>query len=188
MASQKQIKSKNVQRCLRDLIVTKVITKYQIVAVRAMFEREDAEKTIWGKRQLMENMLLENKCVGLFFSCVTMLERRKRKRKRNDGSESSDSENDDSSDCSRGLAFWVAFDWPEHNASDFECVMTKKFLEAGLQITDCKVIPARGNLFINNCTAGFCFLFFMVILLIFYLNMFTWDISKSTCLLGIYPN
>ena len=148
----RELREKTLERALKTYIVPPFCRKYQVIALRALWNMESSEENvIWGKRIAMENILDGNLHVVAFFSCITAMQSKgNKKRKRND----SDSEGNESNECltAPGLAFWIVFDWPEHALSAFENIIEKNFMEAGLDIDRCAVIRPRGtfsNIFIN---------------------------------------
>ena len=44
-----------------------------------------------------------------------------------------------------GVAFWIAFDTPLCTANDFENKIEKAFLQAGLNIYECKIVKPRST-------------------------------------------
>ena len=147
MSRRGQLRSEVIKRSLRSFIVPSIIRKYQVVAVRALWNSaERADDLIWGKRRELENLLLDNDKVAAFFSCITsMMQPKPKKRKRGYEEESGSEEDEEETlDAAPGIAFWVAFDWPEYALSAFEDEICKSFLQSGMNLLTCKAIKSRG--------------------------------------------
>ena len=149
---QGQLRSKVIKNALKAFIVPALTLKFQVCAVRALW---DDKINIWSKRRQLEEILNKDTRVVAFFSCITALEVAKKKAKKayrqresdpftSTEEEESDAEVDDA--VKPGLAFWIVFDCPEIGILAFESDVTKRFLSAGLDISNCKAVKGRGML------------------------------------------
>ena len=129
----KEFQSAISKRALKSYIVPVIVKHYQVIAVRALLDKDESDRSIWGKRRRMESLLNTENSIGGFFSCITGLE--------------DHSSEDEEKTIYPGVCFWVFFDWPEHGLSSFETRLTKLFLESGLSINKCSIIKSRGKLF-----------------------------------------
>lgn len=83
---------------------------------------------MWENRLNLENLLKEKKNVVSFISCTTAVESKDK-------------------DVYPGVAFWINFDWPGYALYQVESLFCKLFLEAGIQISSCKTLVGRGEIF-----------------------------------------
>ena len=150
--NRRQLRSEVLKRAMRAYIVSPVIRKYHVIAVRAMWSStEKSEDLIWGKRRQIEDILLRNDKIVAFFSCITtMVEKESHKRKRKDTEDDGDNSSMDDNDEERtqyapGISFWIAFDWPEYGLNAFEDLVCKTFLKSQMNLVACKAIKPRGK-------------------------------------------
>ena len=146
----RQLRSSVINNALKNFIVATVIKKYQVCAVRSICVDGVSKEKIWLTRRVLENLLAENPHVVCFFACITALVHGKKKKKKNnynnsDSEEEGEEENDKSKKVCPGIAFWIAFDWPESGLAAFEEYIAKEFLSAGFDIVSCKAVRGRGK-------------------------------------------
>ena len=137
------LRNRTVKRALQTYIVPTFTKRYQVAAVRALWQSEDLNTEIWLKRLQLENILFDNSDVVAFFSSITGIRKKRNKRKHAECSES-DTENEEEIQFEPGFAFWIVFDSPEFSTPSFEREITKSLLEAGLDISSCRAISGRG--------------------------------------------
>ena len=65
------LRDSSLKRALTAYIIPIVCKKYQVIAVRALFD----SKLIWGKRIELEKILESNEKVVAFFSAITALDK-----------------------------------------------------------------------------------------------------------------
>ena len=161
------LRSPVLRNALKAYVVPPFLKNYNIVALRALWDKERMP-VIWKKRREMEIILLANDNIVAFFSCITALqekstgkrkhaleeESRKRKYIPNNESdvEESESEEDEESVANvgekvnyPGVSFWIVCNWPEYGIEKIELELTKQFLEAGLNIRKCRAVRSRGS-------------------------------------------
>ena len=106
---------------LKSFVISPLIRKFQVCAVRAMCIGTLSKENIWFQRRKMEKVLAGNEDIVCFFSCITyMVEENKSKtrRTRNDsGSSEEDGEEFNDNNC--GIFSWIVFNWPEYGISLF---------------------------------------------------------------------
>ena len=140
------LRSTVIKNALRSYFVPAFARKYQVAAVRTLWnvELDIPGKTIWGKRRELEEFLYNNENIVAYVSCVTAHSQVSHKRKRESSDEESDSKDTDVANIP-GIAFWIVFDWPEFANDTFEERLSKLFMEAGLNLMSCKSIRGRGK-------------------------------------------
>ena len=67
---QKQLRSNVIKKALKAFIVPIFARRYQICAVRALWDDIDLGNEIWAKRKELEQILSDESDVVAFFSCV----------------------------------------------------------------------------------------------------------------------
>ena len=171
MPPQRSLRSEVLKNALKSFIIPPLLSKYQTIAVRALIDSDTAKKYIWGKRRELEKILQQNKHVVAFFSCVTALQQKKKEKKRRysqDESTSDEEENEESKENIPGVAFWIAFDWPEHGLQAFENEICREFLSTNLDVISCKVVKGRGKnyflKFISDVVYSFIIYVFQIII------------------------
>ena len=76
---------------------------------------------------------------------MTALEQQlSKKRKYDDETQESDNEQESEGKIVPGVAFWIAFDWPQYGMAAYENHIRKIFLEANVTPLDCTAIRGRG--------------------------------------------
>ena len=78
---------------------------------------------MWERRIQLESVLRSVNQVFTFIDCITALKK---------------------TDVHTGFAFWIVFDWPEHNVATFESLICRKFYEAGVLIHSITGLSGRG--------------------------------------------
>ena len=152
----KELRDQNMKHSLKSYIVSHVVKRYQVVAVRALWDTENAALEIWAKRRQMEMMLEEIPTVRLIISCITALPApnpyKKQKSSHEDSEEDIRQEPVREGGIDPGFSFWIAFDCPHQTTYTFEERITKLFMEAGLSLKQCRTVRGRGK---NNFTFSF---------------------------------
>lgn len=124
----KELKANQLKRALKTYIIPIVSNKYHSLGIRVLWTEEKDCKTMWEHRLKLESMLCSIKEIVLFFSCVTA----------SDGEDNS---------MHFGFSFWISFDWTAYGLETFENLISKKFMEAGLCIHQCKSLRSRGKMY-----------------------------------------
>ena len=104
----------------------------------------------------------DDEWVVAFFSCITakQQDQRGKKRKRNeespwdpfDSNENSEEEEEERLDSiTPGLSFWIVYDYADVCSSVFANDMIKRFIDAKLDLAECKSISCRGMSLICFC-------------------------------------
>ena len=123
------LRSNMLKRALKSYIIPPVLKKYQVISLSALWDDDQPEENrIWLKRKMSDK-------------------KNGRKRKRNEDESDSDFDDNEAAEESKdypGIAFWIAFDWPEYGVSAFEEIILKEFLSGGFCLSSCKVIKSRG--------------------------------------------
>lgn len=65
--SKNSLRSSVIKRALKTYLIPPLIKKYQVVAIRTIF----TSKTLYGKRKLLEDLIINDKQVVLLVSSVT---------------------------------------------------------------------------------------------------------------------
>ena len=89
----KELRSNLIRNSLKSFVVSPLIKKFQVCAVRAICIGNLSKENIWLERRKMEKVLEDNEHIVCFFSCITaMVEKKntKARRRRRDDSGSSD--------------------------------------------------------------------------------------------------
>ena len=150
-----RLNSNIIKNALKAYIVPPFCKSYQICAVRAFWQNRDS---IWGTRRQLEEILNDDERVVAFFSCITAKQQDQRgnKRKRNeesqwdpfDSNDNSEEEEEERLDSiTPGLSFWIVYDCADVCSSVFANVMIKRFVDAKLDLAECKSIRCRGMYF-----------------------------------------
>ena len=165
----RQLTSVLLRQALKAFVVPPVVNSYNIVAIRAIWHRNDDDRQlthmqICPKRTQLELILQEDPNIVLYISAITGLEKQKPKGKKtvamsndtedllNELSQDSAVSEEQSAEpplgtlkAYPGVAFWIAFDTPLCTASDFENKLEKAFFQAGLNICECKIVKPRST-------------------------------------------
>ena len=140
----RQLKSLALKNAVKTYIVQPILRNYDVASVRALLTRED-DFNLWEKRRELETLLDADKHIVFFVSCITALEQKfSKKRKNDDETQESDNEQDSEGKIVPGVAFWIAFDWPQYGMAAYENHIRKIFLEANVNPLDCTAIRGRG--------------------------------------------
>ena len=145
----KELRSNLIRNTLKSFVVSPLVKKFQVCAVRTICIDTLSKENIWLQRRKMEKVLKDNEHIVCFFSCITaMVEKKKNKPRRrrsdSDGSEEEQEAEYSSNNC--GVSFWIVFNWPEYGISAFEEYLSREFLTAKFDIISCKAIRSRGKL------------------------------------------
>ena len=172
----KELRSSLIRNSLKSFVVSPLIRKFQVCAVRTICIGILSKENMWLQRRKMEKLLEDNEHIVCFFSCITaMVENKKGKAgKRINDSESSEKDVEESSYNNCGISFWIVFNSPEYDISSFAEHISRKFLTAEFDLISYKVVRSRGRLkilylFIVNtvtsvvCTIAMHLLFIQVI-------------------------
>ena len=159
----RQLTSVVLRQALKAFVVPLVVKSYNIIAIRAVWHTNDDDRQlthiqICPKRTQLELILQEDPNIVLYISAITGLEKQKPKGKKtvavsNDTENLVDKLSQDSAlseeqsvepplgtlNAYPGVAFWIAFDTPLYTVSDFENKLENAFLQAGLNIYECKI-------------------------------------------------
>ena len=104
----KESHSSLIRNFLKSFVVSQLIRKFQVCAIRAICIGSLSKENIWLQRRKTEKVLENNEHIACFFSCITaMVEQKKAKarRTRNDsGSSEEDGEEFKNNNC--GISFW----------------------------------------------------------------------------------
>ena len=122
----KELRNQPLRSALKSCIVSKVSSKYQVIAVRALI---NTNTELWKVRRIMEETLTKDHHVVGFISCGTALTQTANKEVKN----------------VPGISFWIIFDWPEHGLSAYESHVSKIFLKENLNLLACKAIRSRSK-------------------------------------------
>ena len=156
---QNTLRSQVMKNALKAFIVPAFLRKYNIVALRALWsvDRLSENSTIWKKRRELEVLLLSNDNIVAFFSCITALQEKKLKKNHVAAEDSGTDAEEDNSVGEvinfPGISFWIVCEWPECSLQKIETMISKQFLESGLNLLQCKAIRSRG------ISLQFCFCF-----------------------------
>ena len=117
----KELRISLMRNSLKSFVVSSLIRKFQVCAVRVICMGNLSKENIWLERRKMEKVLEDNEDIVCFFSCIiAMVEQKKAKprRTRNDsGSSEEDGEEFDNNNCA--ISVWIVFNWPEYGISSF---------------------------------------------------------------------
>ena len=117
----KELRSRLIRNSLKSLVVSPLIKKLQVCAVRAICIGNLSKENIWLQRRKMEKVLEDNEHIVCFFSCITAMMEKKntiaRMRRNDSGSSEEDGEESINNNC--GISFWIVFNWPEYGISSF---------------------------------------------------------------------
>ena len=161
----KELHSNLIRNSLKSFVVSPLIKKFQVCAVRAICIGNLSKENIWLQRRKMEKVLEDNEHIACFFSCITAMVEKKntkaRRRMRDDsGSSEEDAEESVNNNC--GISFWIVFNWPEYGISSFAEHISREFLTAEFDLISCKAIRSRGKLtilylfIVNTATSVVC--------------------------------
>ena len=173
----KELHSSLIRNSLKSLLVSPLIRKFQVCAVRAIRIGNLNKENIWLQRRKMEKVLEDNEHIVCFLPCITaMVEKKKAKarRTRNDsGSSEEDGKEFNKNNCS--ICFWIVFNWPEYGISSFAEHISREFLTVEFDLISCKTIRSRGklkivSLFIANTATSA--IFFQFIEVFFFYKIF----------------
>ena len=67
--SKNSIRSNVIKRALKTYLIPPIIAKYQVVAIRTIFD----DKSLYGKRKALENLILSEEHVMMLVSSVTAI-------------------------------------------------------------------------------------------------------------------
>ena len=144
----KELRSSLIRNSLKSFVVSTLIRKFQVCAVRPICIGNLCKENVWVQRRKMEKFLEDNEHIVCFFSCITaMVEHKKAKarRTRNDsGSSGEDGEEFNSNNC--GISFGIVFNWPKYRISSFAEHISREFLTAEFGLISCKTMRSRGKL------------------------------------------
>ena len=162
----KELRSNLIRNSLKSFVVSPLIKKFQVCAVRAICIVNLSKENIWLQRRKMEKVLEDNEHIVCFFSCITaMVEKKKtkaRRRRRRDDSGSSEEDAEESVNSNCGISFWIVFNWPEYGILSFAEHISREFLTAEFDLISCKAIRSRGKLtnlylfIVNTVTSVVC--------------------------------
>ena len=133
----KELRSNLIRNSLKSFVVSPLIKKFQVCAVRAICIGNLSKENIWLQRRKMEKVLDDNEHIVCFFSCITaMVEKKntKARRRRRDDSGSSEEDAEESVNNNCGISFWIVFNWPEYGISSFAEHISREFLTAEFDI------------------------------------------------------
>ena len=160
----KELRSNLIRNSLKLFVVSPLIKKFQVCAVRAICIGNLSKENIWLQRRKTEKVLEDNEHIVCFFSCITAMVEKKntkpRRRRDNSGSSEEDAEESVNNNC--GIFFWIVFNWPEYGISSFAAHISREFLTAEFDLISCKAIRSRGKLTIlylfiaNTITSVVC--------------------------------
>ena len=143
----KELRTSLIRYSLKSFVVSRLIKKFQVCAVRACIGTLSKEN-IWLQRRKMEKCSEDNEQIVCFFSFITaMVEKKKAKvrTRRNDwGSSKEDGEESSNNNCA--ISFWIVFSWPEYGISSFAEHISREFLTAEFDLISCEAIRSRGRL------------------------------------------
>ena len=67
-----------LKRALKSYIVAPIASRYLTVAIRVLWEDENAS-LMWQKRKKLEEILVNNEKVSFIFNCITAIKEKKTK-------------------------------------------------------------------------------------------------------------
>ena len=160
----KELRSSLIRNSLKSFVVSPLIKKFQVCAVRAICIGNLSKENIWLQRRKMEKVLEDNEHTVCFFSCITAMVKKKNtkaRRRRNDsGSSEEDGEESINNNC--GISFWIVFNLPAYGISSFAEHISREILAAEFDLISCKVIRSRRKLtilclfIVNTATSIVC--------------------------------
>ena len=159
-----ELRSSFIRNSLKSFMVSPLIRKFQVCAVRAVCTGNLSNDNIWLQRRKIKNVLEGNEHIAYFFSCITaMVEKKKAKaRRRRNDSGSSEEDGEESSNNNCGIFFWIVFNWPEYGISSFAEHTFREILTAECDLKSCKAIRSGGKLtilylsIVNTVTSAVC--------------------------------
>ena len=107
----KELHSSLIRNSLKSFVVSPLIKKFQVCAVREKCIGNLSKENIWLQRGEMEKVLEDSKHIVCFYSCITaMVEKKntKARRRRND-SRCSEEDGEESINNNCGITFWIVF-------------------------------------------------------------------------------
>ena len=132
----KELRSSLIRNSLKSFVVSALIRKFEVSAVRAICTGTLSKENIWLQRRKMEKLLEDNEHIVCFFLCITaMVDNKKAKagKRRNDsGSSEEDMEESSSNNCD--ISFWIVFNWPEYGILSFAEHISREFLTGELDL------------------------------------------------------
>ena len=152
----KEWRNSLTRNSLKLFVVSLLIRKFQVCAVRTICIGTLSNENIWLQRRKIEKLLEDNEHILCFFSCITaMVENEKGKagERRND----SGSSKEDLEESSYSYP-----DWPEYSISSFAEHTIREFLTAEFDLIPCKAIRSRSRLailylfIVNTVTSVVC--------------------------------
>ena len=160
----KELRSSLIRNSLRSFVVSPLIKKFQVCAVRAICIGNLSKENIWLQRRKMEKVLEENEHIVCFFSCITAMGEKKntKARRRRDDSGSSEEDGEESNNNNCGISFWIVFNWPEYGIWSFVEHISREFLTAEFDLISCQAIRSIGKLtilylfIVNSVTSVVC--------------------------------
>ena len=162
----RQLTSTVLKQTLKAFVVPPVVKSYNVVAIRAVWHTIDDDRRlthlqIAAKKKQLEMILETEEKVMLFVSAITGLEKERPKTKKqtadeDDTNQTEDGMSQESNESNMinklgqphiypGVAFWIAYDVPQCLLPDIENKLEKLFLDAGLNIYECKAIRPRAT-------------------------------------------
>ena len=148
---------------MKSFVVSLLIRKFEVCAVRAICIGTLSKENIWLQRRKMEKLLEDNEHIVCLFLCITaMVEKKKAKAgKRRNYSGSSEEDVEESSNNNCGVSFWIVINWPQYGLSSFVENISSEFLTAEFDLISCEAMRSRGRLtIIYLFIANFCSMFY----------------------------
>lgn len=158
----RQLRSLALKNAVKSYVCQPVLRSYDVASVRALLHTEDSFE-LWEIRRKLEHMLNEDKNVVFFVSCITAIEKNVSKKRKNDEESDDDADSVDKKTVP-GIAFWIAFDWPQYGMEAYENHIRQIFMEANVDPLNCTAIRGRGK----NLYISLFFLFCISVYYIFY--------------------
>ena len=107
----KELRSRLIRNSLKSFVVSPLINKFQVCAVRAICIGNLSKENIWLQRRKIEKVLEDNEHIVCFFSCIAAIVEKKNtkatRRRNNSGSSEEDGEESTKNNC--GISFWIVF-------------------------------------------------------------------------------
>ena len=69
----KELRSSLIRNSLKSFVVSALIRKFEVSAVRAICAGTLSKENIWLQRRKMEKLLEDNEHIVCFFSCITAM-------------------------------------------------------------------------------------------------------------------
>ena len=90
----KELRSSLIRNSLKSFVVSPLIRKFQVCAVRTICIGNLSKENIWLQRRKMEKVLEDNERIVCFFSCITAMVEQKKVKARRTRNDSVSSEED----------------------------------------------------------------------------------------------